>query len=198
MNINFTSVNHNVTNPHEQINNVPTEAGIYGWYYNFDRLQGFSNNPSKIKQELLNISIKLKSPEFKTFLSAKFGNTFKGEVEHNSKFKEKDINKRIDALSKEEIESMLSILQNFTQPLYIGISKNLKDRYNTHYKSISEDICSTDRTKGKCFGHRIQEQKIKIEELVYKYQVLDTIDRSNIEKIEYIANRFFKPIFGRR
>jgi len=198
MTINFISVNHNVTNPNEKINEVPRELGIYGWYYNFDRLKGFSNNPTKIKKELFNISKKLKSPEFKTFLSAKFGNSFKGEVEHNSKFREKDINERIDTLSKEEIESMLSILQNFTQPLYIGISDNLRERYNSHYKSIQENICDIDKRKGKCFGYRIQQQEIKIEELVYKYQVLNTMERSNIEKIEYIANRFFKPIFGRR
>jgi len=198
MNINFISVNHNVPNPDEQIDSVPPKAGIYGWYYNFNRLQDFTNNPTRIKKELLSISIKLKSPEFKTFLSAKFGNSFKGEVEHNSKFKEKDINERVDALSEKEIQSMLSILENFTQPLYIGIADNLRKRYNTHYKSISENICDTDRAKGKCFGHRVQQQEIKLEELVYKYQVLDDMDRSNIEKIEYIANRFFKPIFGRR
>ena len=197
MNINFTSIDHNVTNPDEKVDEVPSESGIYGWYYNFDILQVFTNNPTKIKSELLLISEKLKNPEFKTFLSSKFGNSFKGEVQHVGRFKEKDINDRIDELSEDELKQMLSILQNFTQPLYIGIAKNLKDRYATHYKSIVDNICDTDKRQGKCFGHRIQEQEIDIKELIYKYQTL-TMERSNIERIEYIANRFFKPIFGRR
>ena len=196
--IDFTSVIHNVPNPDEKINDVSRQSGLYGWYYNFDRLKDFTNNKDRIKSELLEISEKLKNPEFKTILHAKFGNSFKGEVAYIGRFKEKDIDERIDSLSEDEIKSMLSILQNFTQPLYIGIAKNLRERYATHYTSIQENICDVDRRKGKCFGHRIQQQGIKIEELVYKYQVLDTMERSNIEKIEYIANRFFKPIFGRR
>jgi len=198
MNINFTSIDHNVINPDDRIEKVPTTSGIYGWYYNFNRLEGFINNKDKIKSELLEISEKLKNPEFKTILHAKFGNSFKGEVSYVGRFKAKDIDERIDILSEDEIKAMLSILQNFTQPLYIGIAKNLRERYATHYTSIQENICDVDKSKGRCFGHRIQQQKIKIEELVYKYQVLDTMERSNIEKIEYIANRFFKPIFGRR
>jgi len=198
MNIDFTTIDHNVPCPDDIVDVIPTKSGIYGWYYNFEILKDFTNNQAKIKKKLFDISKKLKSPEFRTILGAKFGNVFKGEVEHISQFKEKDIDERIDALSEDEIKAMLSILQNFTQPLYIGIAKNLKERYSTHYKSIQENICDVDRRKGKCFGHRIQQQDIKIEELVYKYQVLDTMERSNIEKIEYIANRFFKPIFGRR
>lgn len=197
MKINFIEIYHNVPNPSDKIDEVVTESGIYGWYYNFEALKEFCNNPVILKRELLEVSKKLKNPEFNTFLSAKFGNSFKGVVEYNGKFKEQDINERIDELSEEELKQMLSILQNFTQPLYIGIAKNLKERYSTHFDSILANICAADKRKGKCFGHRIQQQEINIKELVYKYQVLD-MERSNIEKIEYIANRFFKPIFGRR
>lgn len=197
MNIDFTTVYHNVPNPSDKIEEVLAKSGIYGWYYNFEALKVFCNNPDRLKKELLEVSKKLKNPEFNTFLSAKFGNSFKGIVEYNGKFKEQDINERIDELSEENLKQMLSILQNFTQPLYIGIAKNLKDRYSSHFESILANICAADKRAGKCFGHRIQQQKINIKELVYKYQVLD-MDRSNIEKIEFIANRFFKPIFGRR
>lgn len=195
--MNFITVDHNVVNPESCISQVPSQHGIYGWYYNFNYLHGFANNPDRIKRMLLEVSEKLKNPEFQAFISAKFGNSFKGELEYNGKFKEKDINERIDYLSQQEIEDLLSILQDFTQPLYIGIAQNLKERYATHYKSITENICDVDKQAGKCFGHRVQQQNIKIKELVYKYQTLN-MDRSNIEKIEYIANRFFKPIFGRR
>jgi len=197
MQIDFQLVDHNVTNPDEQYEEVPIESGLYGWYYNFERLKGFVNNSQMLKKNLLEISSKLKNPEFRAILYAKFGNSFKGEMEYIGRFKENEINARIDVLSNEELEAMLDILQHFTQPLYIGIAKNLRERYMSHYHSIFENICVTDKEKGKCFGHRIQQQNIKIEELVYKYQTLN-MDRSNIEKIEYIANRFFKPIFGRR
>jgi len=195
--MNFISVDHNVVNPDNCIAQVPSEHGIYGWYYNFNSLHGFANNPDRIKKMLLDISEKLKNPEFQAFISAKFGNSFKGKLEYNGKFKEKDINEKIDYLSQQEIEDLLSILQDFTQPLYIGIAQNLKERYATHYKSITANICDADKQAGKCFGHRVQQQSIKIKELVYKFQT-SNMNRSNIEKIEYIANRFFKPIFGRR
>lgn len=197
MHINFIEVYHNVPNHSDKIDEVEAKPGIYGWYYNFEALKEFCNNPIQLKKELLDVSKKLKNPEFNTFLSAKFGNSFKGVVQYDGKFKEKEINERIDVLSEDELKQMLSILQNFTQPLYIGIAKNLKERYSTHYDSILANICAADKSIGKCFGHRIQQQEINIKELVYKYQVLD-MGRSNIEKIEFIANRFFKPIFGRR
>ena len=107
------------------------------------------------------------------------------------------INDKIDTLDEDEIKMLLEVLQNFSQPLYIGIAINLRERYLQHYKSITESLCELQKDKGKCFGHRIQKEEIEIKELVYKYTELN-INRDKIENIEYIANRFFKPIFGRR
>lgn len=190
-------INHNVVNPERLVDNIPSKSGLYGWFYNYSYIKGFSNNPDKIKSMLLDTSQKLKNPEFITVLSAKFGNQFKGELSYVGKFNEGIIDEKINSLGQSDIELLFDILQDFSQPLYIGIAKNLRERYSQHYKSISENLCDLDKAKGQCFGHRIQKQEIHIEELVYKYKELH-MERDKIENIEYIANRFFKPIFGRR
>lgn len=190
-------INHNVPSPDDEYLNVPSKSGIYGWFYNYSYIKNFSNNPDRIKSLLVEASDKLKNPEFRTYLSAKFGNQFKGEISYIGRFKEKIVNEKVDTLSEDEIKLLFDVLQNFSQPLYIGIADNLRARYLQHYKSITENICQMQKSKGKCFGHRIQDVNIEIGELVYKYMELD-INRTKIENMEYIANRFFKPIFGRR
>lgn len=193
----LTLINHNIPNTDRIYENIPSKSGIYGWFYNYSYIKNFSNNPEKIKKLLLEASEKLKNPDFRTYLSAKFGNQFKGEISYIGRFKENIINEKIDTLNEDEIKLLFDVLQNFSQPLYIGIADNLRSRYIQHYKSITEEICDMKLSQGKCFGHRVQDVKIEIKELVYKYMELD-IDRNKIENMEYIANRFFRPIFGRR
>ncbi len=189
------TIRHDKKFPREEA--IPEKPGIYSWYYNYEKLSDTSDRSSLI-EEMVSISKKLCKPSLKGNMKGHLGTKYEAEME-NVDFIQLDEIKQdsLKRMDERELKNILDILNKFAPPLYIGITKDLKTRYNKHLRDYMKAKSSGEAEKD-IFGSRLFLMGIEPRELFFKYQVLDTFERSNIELLEHIANRLFKPIAGRR
>ena len=174
---------------------IPNTAGIYGWYYNFKTLKGI-NDIDILSNMLAEISINLRHVDIQTTGKSHLSTFFTGNLTEKYLLDPMKIREKIEIIeSNSNTEELITLLNEFSPPVYIGISVNLKTRYNTHLKDLQYcDIVASKR----CFGQRARERSIRKEYLTYKYLSMPSIDSSSQKSVEYILNRIFKPIFGRK
>lgn len=191
--MNLTRVDHNTPNStaHEAI---PTTAGIYGWYYNFKTLKDL--NGDVLSRQLENISRNLRRVDLKTTASAPLSTFYKGNLIEEYLLDFNKIKEKINNIdNNNNTKELITLLNDFAPPLYIGISVNLASRYKQHI----DDLEFCDIIKGKnCFGQRARERAITKDYLSFKYYSMPAINDSSQKSIEFILNRFLKPVFGRK
>jgi hypothetical protein len=170
--------------------------GVYAWYLQYDN----SSSPQKFHD---------------FFTSKKFDVTVKGNL------KEKysgPIDQDSDTFDQNQIDLDLleCVINSFNVPIYVGVSKNLKNRLSTHKNSLNERwvdpgvsvINSGDKIildsdeESTYFAHRVA-TKIKnrfgINSLIIKVVYCDkNYNKSYLFPVENFINRTFFPLVGRR
>lgn len=178
---------------------IPETPGIYSWYYNFSHLKDFIGNREQLYREIESSSQKLSYPPLHGELRGDLGTKYQSIMENVDyiRFTDKKV-KSISSMSTDEIMDLIVLLNNFASPLYIGVTKTLRGRYLNHLEDYNKARTGEGKIKKNSFGYRLNEMKIDFRYLIFRYVELKTIARYDIEAIEYIANRLFKPLAGRR
>jgi len=198
-------------------NNIPDEKGIYAWYLDFSKFKNFSTvDEFAEKMNLLNslISLDKLNGSVKSFFRK-----YNVEINENRSFIEKFYieeteeeiiyGDKIQDLSLKECRELMDLLANFSllvNPLYVGITVSFRKRYGQHQKSFLDIKKMRENNeeeelileKGlKSFGGRIASKDFKWEYLIFACVKKD-IDRKIIGNAEFLINRFYNPLFGRR
>mgnify|MGYP000716484415 CR=1 FL=1 len=112
-------------------------------------------------------------------------------------------------MSLDDCIKIMDLLSNFSvlvNPLYVGISVSLKNRWTQHRRSFNkvremQDIKEDEETilkEGlKSFGGRVALKSFNWEYLIFACVEKD-IDRNLIAETEFLINRFYSPLFGRK
>lgn len=213
---------------------VPTaeaKPGLYAWYLKIIPGKNNTKTSDNFVKALKRISEQLCHPTLTMQLRGHFSMNMKGDFRHIwYGHDEKPFTPKFQEIldNPEEREMLNCILESvaplFTSPLYIGVSKNLKQRlqrhtqliqkyrkeYNKHTKH-SEDISSNlsvdskfSLRNDKNFARRIVERKIDPNHLAVSIayvshpELSDERIRKTIETTETLLNRVFYPILGRK
>jgi len=178
---------------------VPSKPGIYAWYVKFEQQN---------EQEY-----------YKIFKQKKVGVDIKGNLKEH--YEGEARNKYVDnTYSIQNMDYSLCELASyvFCPPLYIGISKDLNERLNTHAKELEKiyiggKILPTP-SLGKTDFDTIVESAHFAERLGYSLKSFPTVDLNAIyvktiempaqytwtelQKVEKYLNRTYTPIYGRK
>lgn len=196
---------------------IPDKKGIYAWYIDFSKFKNFSSKEDFSKKLKLLDSL-IATDSLKGNVKSFFKN-YNVQLEENRLFIEKYIidetgeelifGEKLENLTLEDCKNLMDLLSNFSilvNPLYVGISTSLKTRWDQHKKSFNkiielrsigedEDIIRDEAQKS--FGGRIAYKGFNWEYLIFACVEKD-IDRKIINETEFLINRFYNPIFGRR
>lgn len=197
--------------------NIPDKSGIYAWYIDFSKFKNFSTVEDFIRNlELINSLIStdrlngaVKSffrrysidiNEERTFLDKYYIEETDGEV---------IVGKKLQDLTLEDCTNLMNLLSNFSilvNPLYVGISSSFRTRWSQHQKAFyaikkmqenHEDEKVILEESQKSFGGRVAKKGFNWEYLIFACVEKD-IDRRIISNAEFLINRFYNPLFGRR
>lgn len=187
-------ISHEVKFPRPE--QIPTSGGIYGWFYNFKNLFSHIENKDMFTAELERISKALSYPPLKGELQGPLGVVFSVYMENIDYLKKSEIEKKVKNLDSESFKIFFQILNEFSLPLYVGISKNLKRRYEGHIRSYI-DAKKANSISVKSFGERLNSMNIEPRELIFKYYLVEKNNKAR-QSIEFILNRLFKPYGGKK
>lgn len=111
-------------------------------------------------------------------------------------------------------EALVSATPYFSTPLYIGVAEDLQDRLREHRRDYERchkflqqrpDERETLRLEGKKLGYRLAAAGIPLEHLVIwtlevgnQSEVALARRRQIAESVEWLLQRLFRPVFGRR
>jgi hypothetical protein len=196
---------------------IPDKKGIYAWYIDFSKFKNFDTKEEFSKKIKLLDSL-IASDTMKGNVKSFFKN-YNVQIDENRLFIDKYIvddteeelifGEKLVNLSIEDCKNMMDLLSNFSilvNPLYVGISSSLKTRWDQHKKSfnkikelqdLKEDDDLIKNEAMKSFGGRIALKGFNWDYLVFACVEKD-IDRKIINETEYLINRFYNPLFGRR
>ena len=142
---------------------------------------------------------------------------YSGKLRHENL----DDNSKVKSVVNNEVarKNLIIATSIFSPALYIGISKNLNSRIDQHYKIITniynkisvEDLYNkienAEQDQARNFGERITDffkknepKNYSLSDFCVKIFYMDSIDeseREQLEGIEYILNRTYKPKFGK-
>lgn len=194
--------------PYERIEgDAPSQSGMYGWFF-------------RIRPEA--------GDEALQFLADLYQQrTLKADISGTLRLQYTGILHKTRAdLSNADREILREGLVAFPIPLYIGISRNLKDRLTTHksqlehylhshpeYDQISAEIGTDTEDESKSFGQRLgtfwrEHDFFGTDNLYVRYILTsDTAPRSNestrltfrrLQETETVLNSLINPVFGRR
>lgn len=173
---------------------VEHKPGWYSWHFVPDRSEDLNSGLFRVKS----IDAEVKSI---------FGTKYSGRLNTH----EIDIDSNVYGKYSEFIEQTFIC---FSPPLYIGISKDVKFRLNTHKSKlygtlelgIINKVKELDLTKidsveessyfGQRIGNRLIESNIDKNGLFVK--VIYSESESELKPVEKILNNFFIPPYGRR
>jgi len=183
---------------------VPAKNGLYSWYFLYQEPTSVESYHSIFKQKT-----------FDTLTKGSLGELFKGKLK----------SQQSDYIS-EQTDVDHTLLQfateSFCPPIYIGISKNLNRRLNTHLhclrtalhlgltsKPNKVDFNSNDDNldsdlESRYFGARIANVMKGAGQSRLSYLFVRTVeidgvyDRKSLLNIEKILNHTFTPIYGKR
>ncbi len=207
--------------PHEktlfQPDNIPLGSGIYAWYLDFSKFKNF-NTVSEFSKKLEMIDSLITLDELNGTVKSYFKN-YNVSLNENRPFLEKyymddseeEINwgDKIRNFSIEDCKKIMDLFSNFSilvNPLYVGISNSLQTRWKQHRDAFQkikrmqedrEDEELLNATAVKSFGGRVALKGFNWEYLIFAC-VEKNIERNLIGETEYLINRFYNPLFGRR
>ncbi len=208
----------------EKVPDVDARPGLYAWYLKIKLGKRNIESPQDFSKALKKFTEKLCYPVLDMQLEGHFNMILKGDLRHiwyghdgnpfSDNFEEM-LNHR------EEREVLNNILELavplLTGPLYIGVSKNLRQRLQEHTRLIRRSSKENqDSSSGllvdspeslendKIFAERITERNIDPNHLFVGVAYVDdpylSIERIKkiVQNTETLLNRLFYPILGRK
>ncbi len=209
----------------ETVSDAEAKPGLYAWYLrirpgrsNIESAQNFSKVLKRIAEQIC-------YPTLAMQVGGHFNLKMEGDLNHlwyghNKQPFAPNFQEMLEDLEERELISKILDLAVplLTGPLYIGVSKNLKQRLQAHTrliekynKKLQEDAIPEDPIDSKDslqndrnFAERIVERKIDPNELMvgvtYVHQPNLSLERirKTVETAETLLNRMFYPILGRR
>ncbi|SNQ43841.1 hypothetical protein [Cellulophaga lytica] len=197
--------------------NIPEKKGIYAWYLDYSKFKKFKTKEEfALKLKLLDSLIA--TDELNGSVKSFFRN-YNVKLEENRLFVEKYVSditeeeivfgERLKKMSLEDCKKVMDLMANFSvlvNPLYVGISISLKNRWYQHRKSFNKVREMQDMKEDenlilqeglKSFGGRVALKGFNWEYLIFAC-VEKEIDRNLIAESEFLINRFYSPLFGRK
>lgn len=196
---------------------IPDKKGIYAWYIDFSKFKKFSTK-KEFSRKLEILDNLIATDSLKGNVKSFFRN-YNVQLDENRLFLEKYIvesteeeiifGERLEKLSLDDCKELMDLLANFSvlvNPLYVGISISLKARWKQHRDAFNkikslQDLKEDDdvilKESYKSFGGRIAMKGFNWEYLIFAC-VEKNIDKKIISEAEYLINRFYSPLFGRK
>lgn len=178
--------------------------GIYSWYLKPKKVD--DKKIIKIYEFLSNFEIRL-SGKAVSNSSPKFGDTFNGHI--NRELENKEFSQKATNVDNDFIANFL---QNNALLLYIGRSKNIKNRLNQHWDCYrmnqslnyinlqSSDFENDSSEESGYFGERLanlnSSKWFNENELFIRYFTKEDLDYEMVKNMEFLLNRIYKPILG--
>jgi hypothetical protein len=178
--------------------------GIYSWHLKPRRLT--PDKVSKIYDAFNRFEICLSGTSIFN-KSSKFSDNFIGKI--NRELENKSLESKF---SKIDQKFLILFFQNNSLPIYIGRSKNIKGRLESHYakyleaisanflNSMTEDFDFDSEEESGYFGLRLanlnKERWFNENELFIRYYNKSDLNYDEIKDLEYYLNRLYKPILG--
>lgn len=201
-----------------EIESAPEEPGLYAWYLEIVFGKADTVTVEDWLSRLTEYIKQNRRPDLEVTAEAALGLRFKGRIEHDI-FEAKD---KWQSLAPEVVSRVSDILISAVpvaaSPLYMGIAtKSLRDRLTGHkqliksirdsgvadvnvaLKGSNEEQLMADRT----FAERVVQRDIDVNTLSVHVLPLpqkgnDPEIKKTLETAEYILNRLYYPILGRR
>jgi hypothetical protein len=178
-----------------KIGEAPSSLGLYGWFVSFT---------SNTRYEEYNSIFKSKS--ITSRVEEGFNNVYQGDIGQENN----NLNKRVG------FSKMLNrCTKLMCPPIYIGISSNLRKRLSTHKRKLNQYLHSKkDFEYKKNVSPDTDEESanfaLRVGSEIEKYDTIrpanlwvkvvesnGELDRKEVLRIEYFANRTFNPIYGK-
>ncbi|MXN91697.1 hypothetical protein GR160_10710 [Flavobacterium sp. Sd200] len=207
--------------PHERTlgkgDNIPKGRGLYAWYIDFSKFKNFNTVEEFSKKiELINnlISLDAITGNVKSFfrnysVSLSESRLFIDKFLIDDTEEEIIFGDKLKNLSVDDCRKIMELLANFSilvNPLYVGISSSLRTRWEQHHKAFTtiKELQGNNEDEGylkalaqKSFGGRVAYKGFNWEYLIFACVEKD-IDRKLINETEFLINRLYNPLFGRK
>jgi len=209
----------------QQINeqNIPSESGVYAWYYHITisehDVSSFIEHLSKYLTDfekrnfiegflLKNIFSYFEETSYKAVLTGKLKARYEGVLEHKQCVTDSLIERLIKkpSLIRDIRKSLQESTSDFSSPLYIGMASNLKKRLITHKRLIGKyrtdgsfrelSNIDSDSPNDHDFASRVVERKFIETSLYVVIRQVDMNDSLH-NVIENMLNRINYPVLGR-
>ena len=188
--------------PATELASVEPVQGLYAWYLPF---------PSNSNEEsLATYSSVFQSSKLNIHAQGNFGQNFRGSIDQ--------VNKEHSNLNESGLDLLFRTSAVFMPPVYIGISSNLNSRLSCHYDAFLQafrnginvleqesatDADSDTSEESSIFGGRLADTMLTagftdFRHLFVKVAYDELITREQLKKTEFILNRIYRPILGRR
>ena len=211
--------------PFERIPDVEAKPGLYAWYLRIRVGRSNIESPHNFSNALKKITEQMRHPVLTMQLEGHFNLKMEGDLKHiwyghnKHSFTENFQEMLNHPEERELISNILDLaVPLLTCPLYIGVSKNLQQRLQTHTRLIEKSskkhqedttpedpVDSPDSLRNdKNFAERIVKRNIDPNHLIvgvtyvsHSNLLVEEI-RNSIETTETLLNRMFYPILGRK
>lgn len=188
--------------PAADLASVEPVQGLYAWFLPF---------PSSSNEEsLAAYSSVFQSSKLNVHARGNFGQDFLGNIDQ--------VNKEHSNLDQSGQDLLFRTSAVFMPPVYIGISSNLRSRLSCHYdaflkafrngvdageQEFTSDVESDTVKESSIFGGRLADTMLSagftdFRHLFVKVVYDELITREQLQKTEFILNRIYRPILGRR
>jgi hypothetical protein len=202
--------------PWTEIENAKSLPGIYAWYYTPPIGEADRDDPGGWSELVKEYVSDHRRPIMRVNAKATLGLEFEGQIDHSPFTGPNDEEWNPDVDSIELITDVIdSAIPNLSAPLYIGIAKkSLNTRLRRHKSDIERyqnegietvaEIRDEDpeREADRIFASRVVDRGIESDSLVVEALGVDAEEYDNLDEglrsVEYIMNRIFFPILGRR
>lgn len=201
-----------------EIESAPEEPGLYAWYLEVVFGKADKATAADWVVRLTEYVEQHKRPDLQVRAEAALGLKFSGRLKHDVL----EIRNDWQSVSSDIIENVSDILTRAVpvaaSPLYVGIAtKNLRNRLMSHkqlIKSIRDtggveagfyapDLDEDQQKADRTFAERVVKRLIDVNTLAVHVMPLPQKDntpeaKKALETAEYILNRLYYPILGRR
>jgi hypothetical protein len=208
----------------KEVSDVEPKHGLYAWYLNMQLSDATTSSSENMVGALRKISEASRYPDLEIQMRGHLSLDLRGKMQHMwYGYDDKYRKELLTILKYPEERVLLQYIFNsaaplLTSPLYIGISKNLKERLRTHKRLIQEPGRSSSEIinrstvedgsetikQDKTFAQRVIDRDINPNHLIVGVIYVEDINvpqtriRKTIEAAETLLNRMFHPILGRR
>lgn len=208
-----------------EIPDADAKPGLYAWYLKVKPGEGNIRSPENFAKALAKITEQLCYPTLSMELQGHFGLSMKGDLEHlwygHEEYQFSD--QLTENLSHFEERQILGDILELavpllTGPLYIGVSKNIRQRLQAHKQLIQKHLQESEEDtdldmpidsqnsllNDQNFAQRIAERKIDPNQLtvgiayVSHSHLSSARIRKAIESAEILLNRMFYPTLGKK